>query len=307
MSSPRIVVTGPLLDRHYDIFDFAGHVPRDPVQFPHRYEDRDDIEAIAFLAATLAFGRVAAFEPHLSRMCEALGEHPAATLKAAADEPVDPKALQAVDAAAAGQYRWLMPSDLRALLLGLGAALREWGTLEAGFVAGRPKGRKTKKVKEDGIWIPLGTFLQSIKAHAAAAHVDAEGRSRALAFLFPSVEGQAACKRQHMFLRWMVRPATEGVDFGLWTEVEPSELVCPSDVHTARIGHALGLCARAEPSRKVADELTRSLRLFDPEDPTRFDFALAHLGISGGCRAMYVPTVCESCALREACQWWGRL
>ncbi|MCO4772207.1 MAG: TIGR02757 family protein [Deltaproteobacteria bacterium] len=305
MSSPRVVTTGALLERHYTDFNFEAHVPRDPVQFPHRYERPEDVEVIGFIAASLAFGRVAAFEPHLAEICGQLGDEPAATLKAAAQESPDPKALARVEEASGWQYRWIKPADLRALLLALGRSLNEWGTLEKGFAAGLPK-RGTKAWKERGIWGPLGTFLQAMKQHAIAVHEAPEERARALGFLFPSVKGAAACKRQHMFLRWMVRPKTEGIDFGLWTSLKPKDLVCPADVHTARIGNALGLCSSPEPSRKVADELTRSLRLFDNDDPTRFDFALAHLGISGGCRAAYFPTVCETCALKECCQWWGR-
>jgi len=306
MKSPRFIVAGQLLERHYRDFDFPAHVPRDPVQFPHRYEERDDVEAVAFIAASLAFGRVAAFEPHLVRICDALGDHPAQTLKAAVGDSPDPEAAEAVRLAASVQYRWLLPDDLRALLLAVGRGLAEWGTLEAGFAKGLPK-RRTKKSKEAGIWAPLGTFLSTLRGFALEVHPSPEERHRAVAFLFPSATGAAACKRQHMFLRWMVRPSTEDVDFGLWTCVTPADLICPCDVHTARIGHALGLCARPEPSRTVANELTRSLGLFDPQDPIRFDFALAHVGISGGCRAKYLSTVCETCGLRESCRWWGRI
>ncbi len=188
----------------------------------------------------------------------------------------------------------------------MGRGLAECGSLQAGFAKGLPA-KKTKKSKELGIWGPLGTFLSTLREFALAVHPHPKERHRAVAFLFPSATGAAACKRQHMFLRWMVRPATEGVDFGLWTCVKPADLICPCDVHTARIGHALGLCVSPEPSRKVANELTRSLGLFDSDDPARFDFALAHVGISGGCRAKYLSTVCETCGLRESCRWWGRI
>lgn len=300
------MVSGQRLEQHYSEFDFAGHVPRDPVQFPHRYEDPADIEAIAFIAASLAFGRVAAFEPHLERICAALGDTPAATLMAATQPTPHPASLLAVEEGASAQYRWIKAADLRSLLLAVGLALHQWGSLEKGFAAGIPS-KPTKKSRDAGIWAPLGVFMGKMREFALSVHPTPEERHRAMAFLFPSAKGAAACKRQHMFLRWMVRPPTEGVDFGIWTSVSPTDLICPCDVHTARIGHALGLCSKAEPSHNVADELTRSLRLLDHQDPVRFDFALAHMGISGGCRAMYMPTVCETCGLREACQWWGRI
>lgn len=306
MSTPRIVRLEPLLEVHYGDFDFKAHIPKDPVQFPHRYTRREDIEVIGFISAALAFGRVAAFEPHLARICEHLGEAPAELLKEASADPPSRDALAAVDAATAWKYRWLESNDLRAMLLGLGAALHQWGSLEESFRVHIPK-KPTKKQKEAGVWVPLGAWLQSLRALALARHPDPEGRHRALAFLFPSTTGGAACKRQHMFLRWMVRPPKEGVDFGIWTVLTPAELIPPCDTHTARIGHALGMCNSADPSRTTADEMCRSLRLFDTEDPARFDFALAHLGISGGCRARYLSTTCDTCGLREVCQWWGRI
>lgn len=306
MSTPRIVRLKPLLELHYGDFDFKGHIPRDPVRFPHLFEDRADIEVIGFIAAALAFGRVAAFEPHLARICEELGSAPAQLLKDATADKPDPDALEAIDRATAWRYRWLTSEDLRAMLLALGKALHRWGSLEESFQAHVPAKPK-KKEKELGVWLPLGAWLKALRALALEEHPQPEARHRAMAFLFPSTDGAAACKRQHMFLRWMVRPPKEDVDFGIWTVLTPAELVPPCDTHTARIGHALGMCSTADPGRKTADELTRSLRLFDPEDPARFDFALAHLGISGGCRAQYLPTTCDTCGLREVCQWWGRI
>ncbi len=306
MSTPRIVRLGPLLERHYERFDFKNHVPKDPVRFPHLYRKPRDIEVIGFVAAAMAFGRVSAFEPHLARICEHLGDNPADVLLAATQEVPDKDALDAVTQATAWKYRWLTPEDLRAMLLGLGKALHRWGSLEESFRAFVPV-KPTKKQQEVGVWEPLGAWSLALRELALSCHPTPSERHRAMAFLFPSTDGAAACKRQHLFLRWMVRPATEGVDFGIWSVLRPAELVPPCDTHTARIGHALGLCSSADPSRTTADELTRSLRLADKDDPARFDFALAHLGISGGCRAAYMPTVCDTCGLREMCRWWGKI
>ena len=306
MSAPRIVRLVPLLERHYEKFDFKNHVPKDPVRFPHMYERRLDIEVIGFVAAAMAFGRVSAFEPHLARICESLGSNPADVLLAATADNPDPEAVEAITQATAWKYRWLTTDDLRAMLLGLGTALHRWGSLEESFRAHLPT-RPTKKQKELGVWTPLGAWSKALRELALSHHPAPKERHRAMAFLFPSTDGAAACKRQHLFLRWMVRPSTEGVDFGIWTVLTPAELVPPCDTHTARIGHALGLCASADPSRTTADELTRSLRLADEQDPARFDFALAHLGISGGCRAGYIPTICDTCGLREVCRWWGKI
>ncbi len=274
---------GPLLDAFASRFDASAHIHRDPLRFPHRFTAHDAVEAVAFLAASLAFGRVASFSVPLEAMLTALGPHPAAALRAA-----DPDVLRR---ATPGRYRWLDPDDLRALLAAVGGAIREHGSLQGLYVGGAT----------GDPWADLGRFLAALRGFAEAAHPAAGERSRALAFLFPSTTAAAACKRQHLFLRWMVR--RDPPDLGVWTAVEPSALVMPCDVHTARIGHALGRCERPEPSRRAAVALTRSLAAIDPQDPVRFDFALCHLGISGGCKARRIEAVCSSCDLRSACRW----
>ncbi len=279
----------PLLERYYGRFDAAAHIPRDPIQFPHRCARPEDIEAVAFIAASLAFGRVASFGAVLDFLLERLGEHPAEVLREASRGSTPARAR--VHAAAATKYRWLESAELEALLLAVGSVLAE-GSLEDHFLR-----------FEGNTWSALEGFLGDLRARAAAAHPAPQERSRALAFLFPSTR-TAACKRQHLFLRWMVRPDREGADFGLWTRVSPASLVMPCDVHTARIGHALGLCSRPKASRRTANELTVALRRIDAEDPVRFDFALCHLGISGGCRGRRIEAICGGCDLREACRWW---
>ena len=279
-----------LLERFYGDFDFAAHVPRDPLKFLHRYQAREDVEAVGLIAASLAFGRVRSFSAVLEGLLGALGDRPAAALREGDDH--------VLHTATSRGYRWLEPRDLRALLGALGGALRDHGSLEALMLH-----------HDDGgpdLWGALGGFLSDLKERAVQAHEAPDERTRALGFLFPSVRGAAACKRQHLFLRWMVRTADEGADRGLWTGISPSRLIIPCDVHTSRIGHALGLTEHPEPGRKTADQLTGNLRLIDPIDPVRFDFALAHLGISGGCQARAISSVCTTCGLRAACRWWDR-
>ena len=88
----------------------------------------------------------------------------------------------------------------------------------------------------------------------------------------------SACKRLHLFLRWMVRSNNRGVDFGLWKEIPASKLYCPLDVHTGNVSRALGLLNIKENNKKAVEELTGSLRRFDPEDPVKYDFSLFGLG-----------------------------
>ena len=83
-----------------------------------------------------------------------------------------------------------------------------------------------------------------------------------------------------MFLRWMVRKDKNGVDFGLWKNISPSLLVCPLDVHSGRVARRLGILQRNQNDWKAAAELTAFLKVLDPSDPVKFDFALFGLGVS---------------------------
>ena len=89
----------------------------------------------------------------------------------------------------------------------------------------------------------------------------------------------SACKRLNMFLRWMVRRDSNGVDFGLWDTIKPYQLVCPCDLHVDRVARKLGLITRKQTDWQTAKELTGRLREFDPQDPVKYDFALFGLGI----------------------------
>ncbi|HCP45268.1 MAG TPA: TIGR02757 family protein [Deltaproteobacteria bacterium] len=284
-----------LLVDHQRAFNPAAHIGRDPVQFPHRYTAPEDIEASAFLAASLAFGRVSAFAPIIDDLLRALGPQLATALR---EGVASPGGRQHVAKAVTRGYRWLQPEELRAMLFAVGEVLHVHGSIEQAFRAGQRQGASDT-------WQALGYLLETLRGHARQHHPRPIERARALAFLFPSASGTAPCKRQHLFLRWMVRPPKEGVDFGLWTSVHTRSLVIPCDVHIARIAHALGLASKNSASRRVADEITSALREVAPEDPVQFDFALAHLGISGGCRGRRVESVCHDCGLREACRWWG--
>lgn len=81
-----------------------------------------------------------------------------------------------------------------------------------------------------------------------------------------------------MFLRWMVRRDAAGVDFGLWQTIRPAQLVCPIDVHVARVARRFHLLERNALDWQAAVELTGYLRTLDPEDPVKYDFALFGLG-----------------------------
>ena len=90
---------------------------------------------------------------------------------------------------------------------------------------------------------------------------------------------KSTCKRLNMFLRWMVRKDDKGVDFGMWTNISPAQLVCPVDLHVARVARRFGLLTRMQTDWQAAIELTETLRRYDPQDPVKYDFALFGMGI----------------------------
>ncbi|MGZ3873316.1 MAG: TIGR02757 family protein [Mucilaginibacter sp.] len=90
---------------------------------------------------------------------------------------------------------------------------------------------------------------------------------------------KSTCKRLNMFLRWMVRRDNCGVDFGIWSHIHPSDLICPCDLHVDRVARKLNLITRKQTDWQTAIELTQRLREFDPVDPVKYDFALFALGI----------------------------
>ena len=95
-----------------------------------------------------------------------------------------------------------------------------------------------------------------------------------------SIDRGAACKRLCMYLRWMVREDSRGVDFGLWRKIPMSALYMPLDIHTGRMGRNLGLLSRKQDDWKAVEELTATLREFDASDPVRYDYSLFGVGIS---------------------------
>ena len=82
-----------------------------------------------------------------------------------------------------------------------------------------------------------------------------------------------------MFLRWMVRKDTAGVDFGLWDQIKPAQLLLPLDVHVDRVARRFGLLQRKQTDWQAVLELTDYCRQLDPADPAKYDFALFGLSV----------------------------
>jgi uncharacterized protein (TIGR02757 family) len=108
-----------------------------------------------------------------------------------------------------------------------------------------------------------------------------------------------------LLLRWMVREA-DGVDLGLWADLGASRLVMPTDVHVHKLARNIGFTKRAQADWQTATEITAALSKLDPRDPTKYDFALCHLGMVQRCPSRRDPPRCEGCGVKPICRHWAR-
>jgi len=257
----------------------------DPLLFPHRYAVPADREVVAFLASSLAFGRVASIRASLERLLGELGPSPAAAL--AGHRP----ARLHLDGFV---HRWVDAGSLRPFLRAIGATLRTEGSLRSLFSAGDDGG---------------ADYVAALEAFFAALRertgVSPRRAPRGLRFLLPSPGGGSACKRAHLFLRWMVR--RDALDLGLWSggAFGTSRLLLPMDTHVHRISRYLGLTERPAADLAASREATAALARIDPADPVRFDWALSRLGILAECVRDPLRSRCEACAVRPVCRAAG--
>jgi uncharacterized protein (TIGR02757 family) len=290
ISAARVDALRPLLLGLDAALDRAARLAADPVELPRRFTSPDDQEVAGLLAAALAYGRADLFKPVLVRLLDQLGRSPARAVEAFARRP---------DAAALGwfRYRFNQPADLAALLAAIGHLRLAHGSLGSRFTA--------LFLAAGGDAAALRPALAGLASELREAPPVApllRGRGeRGLRHLLPDAAGPGAAKRWNLYLRWMVR-GPDAVDLGAWRGVPRAALVVPLDTHVHRVSRCLGLTRRADASWRTAEEITAALRLIDPEDPVRFDFALCHLGMSGACPARRREEACLACPLAAACQ-----
>jgi uncharacterized protein (TIGR02757 family) len=254
-----------------------ANIARDPIRFPRAYRDTGDlrdIEVAAVLSAQLAYGRVDLFGPVIARLLATADAHGGPAAYVLGFDDARARALDGV------VYRWNRAEDFVLLFRTLQVVYRRHESLGALFAPG-----------------PTAASLGGAVDALRALLPDAPSRGFKTWLAHP--EDGSACKRWLMFLRWMVR--RDGADLGVWTHLSPRDLVIPLDTHVMRLSGFLGLTTRRDASWRTAEEVTAALRLLDPDDPVRFDFALAHLGISGACRGFRHVDVCPACPLDPLC------
>jgi uncharacterized protein (TIGR02757 family) len=274
-----------VLDAFVETRPWPVRIEADPIEFPHRFTNPRDIEVVGLLSTALAYGKVSLFKPKIAQLLDGLGTQPARTVAS-----LDLREL--TDLTRGFVYRFNTGADLACLLSGMGRCLEIHGSLEAGFLDARRRASDWREA--------LSLFSRDLRAAAPQREIEKRlGPCRGLQHLLPSGDGVA--KRLNLYLRWMVRP-NDGIDFGIWKNVSPSQLMIPLDTHVARLGHLLGFTERTTLTWKTVEDITAALRLLDPTDPTRYDFALCHYGMSGACPRTSLEENCLRCPLKGECR-----
>jgi len=249
-----------LLEHLYRTLNRREFVHPDPLELVYEYEAAQDRELVGLLASALAYGRVAQILASARSVLGRLGERPGRFVMS---EPAE-----TIRRSVGGiRHRFTASAEIGDLLVGVGRIMRKHGSLENCFSAGIDAGDKTTE-------LPLRRFVKELESAVGMRP----------ASLLPLPERGSACKRLHLFLRWMVR--NDDVDPGVWKTIDPGMLIVPLDTHMHRIARQLGLTARNQADLRTALDVTGAFREFAADDPVRYDFALTRIGIRPDCGDM---------------------
>ncbi len=244
------------LDFVYHRYHRRELVPPDPLQCLYSYDDATDREVVAVLAASLAVGRAQSIVQQVEAILSRMGVHPAYFLRHA-----DAAALEEVSRGF--RYRFFSEEDLGNFLKRLSSVLCEYGSLESAMAVCLKRSR--------------GELLEALNLFAGLmASSGPHGRPTRNRLVAIPASG-SACKRWHLFLRWMVRCDT--VDPGGWSCLQPKSLMVPVDTHMFSVARICGLTQRRHSDWKTVLEITEGFRRLMPEDPCRYDFSLTRMAM----------------------------
>ncbi|MFY0591237.1 TIGR02757 family protein [Roseivirga sp.] len=256
MNSTRSLDLRGFLNEKYALYNQPGFIENDPICIPHAYSLKQDIEITAFWAAILAWGQRITIINKCKTLFEMMDNQPYDFILNHQENDLKPFLNF--------KHRTFNDIDTLYFITYLKSFYQKHDSLEQAFLYGIKDGDATI---ENGLIEFHNQFFSLEEAPSRTRkHIATPAR-------------KSACKRINMFLRWMVRQDDQGVDFGIWKGIKPSQLVCPCDVHVERVGRRLGLIKRKQVDWQTALELTENLKQFDPFDPVKYDFALFGLGV----------------------------
>ncbi|GAB5399317.1 MAG: TIGR02757 family protein [Aureisphaera sp.] len=241
------------LDEKAELYNSPSFIETDPIQIPHLFQKKEDIEIIGFLVATIAWGNRKSIINNGHKLVELMGHTPYDFVMNHTDNDLEPLTHFV--------HRTFNGQDLIYFV----KALKHLYSNKEGL-----EGALSTYTKEHSLQHALSLFK---KDFFELSHLE-----RTEKHVGDPLRNSAA-KRLNMYLRWMVRPNTTRVDFGIWTSILPSQLSCPLDVHSGNVARKLGLLKRKQNDAKAVAELDTALRQLDPADPVKYDFALFGLGV----------------------------
>lgn len=245
------------LDSKVALYNGPAFIPHDPVSIPHRFTKQQDIEIAAFFAAIFAWGNRTTIINKSTELLQLMDNAPHDFILHHTTKDLAPFL--------SFRHRTFNTTDLLYFILFLHCHYSEYQSLETAFIK-QLVGTEEEPVEAALIHFHQYFFSLEEVPPRTTKHI-------------ATPEKNSNCKRLNMFLRWMVRGDNNGVDFGLWKALKPSQLICPVDVHVARVAQRLGLLEHGKTNWGAALELTRQLRKLDPQDPVKYDFALFGLGV----------------------------
>lgn len=241
------------LDSKVEKYNQIDFIDSDPIQIPHRFTKKEDVEIAGFLAATIAWGNRKMIIRNSNRMMELLDNSPHEFITSYEDS--DLVALESF------VHRTFNGLDFVQFVKSLRNIYENHGGLEELFT--EYQGESDLK---EAIFQLKNVFFEIDHLQRSTKHIS------------NPLKGSAA-KRINMYLRWMVRKDDCGVDFGIWENISPSKLSIPLDVHSGRIARELNMLSRKQNDWKAVAELDAQLRILDPTDPVRYDYALFGIGV----------------------------
>ncbi|HWK02308.1 MAG TPA: TIGR02757 family protein [Puia sp.] len=285
------------LDRKVEEYNRPAFILQDPISIPHQFSRKQDIEIAGFFAAIFSWGNRTTIIRKSRELMQLMDQSPYQFILQ--HEEQDLKRLLDF------KHRTFNATDLLYFIAFFRFHYTHYDSLEDAFLM--PWEGRTSSLKEgalsafyyyffsleeedltQGPVVPLDS-TEGLRHNLSLRRKSANDGTSSRGPLVPlaphrthkhiaSPEKNSSCKRLNMFLRWMVRKDDRGVDFGIWNKLSPSRLICPLDVHVARVAKNLGLLTRTQSDWQAALELTDYLLILDKEDPVKYDFALFGLG-----------------------------
>ena len=266
------------------VVEYNSHsfVAADPISVPHRFNKKQDIEIAGFFTSVFSWGNRTTIIQKSTELITSMDNAPYDFILH--HRSSDLKRFQHF------KHRTFNTTDLLYFFQFLQSHYRKSDSLESAFLPAIPHLKNIKKpvprnsLTEKKISRPndiLGSQEEFVKNGLSAFYTyffsleDAPRRTRKH---IANPDKNSACKRLNMYLRWMVRKDNCGVDFGIWDKISAADLICPLDLHVARVARRFGLISRKQSDWETAMQLTHALRAMDKDDPVKFDFALFGLG-----------------------------